>query len=183
MERNEGESGMECDMGYYQLHDVGKGFNAVARIRGRSGEDLEGSQPEDARVTSGRGGGIRKCLHPRFDTEFCPEIDLEEKLSPGAWDPRFGYQAACLERSLFIAQMIDDEIENVWWEDWGERGRHRYRRGFSPRQFDAGSAQLLCPDFPTHSSLHHQAAVRLSRPRDKHVLFGGIINPNLLVAF
>ena len=71
---------------------------------------------------SGRVGGIRKGLDPRFDGGCWGKVDTKKKVSTSAVNPWSSYQTTRFERSPFIVQMVDDEIEYLWWEEGGGHG-------------------------------------------------------------
>ena len=63
-------------------------------------------------VGSERVGGIWKGLFPQFDGAFWGmESDVSEKVLSKSRYPRFRDDAPRFERSRFIEQMVDDEIE------------------------------------------------------------------------
>ena len=47
---------------------------------------------------------------------YSPECDVNEKVLSDPRDPRFGDEAARFECSEFIAQTVDDEVEDIWWK-------------------------------------------------------------------
>ena len=63
-------------------------------------------------VESERIGRIWKNLFPQPDGAFRgADADASEKVLSSPQNPRFGDDAAHFERSRFIAQVVDDEIE------------------------------------------------------------------------
>ena len=57
-------------------------------------------------------GGIWGGLFPQFDGAFRGmESDVSETVLSSSRYPRFSDDAACFERSRFVVQMVDDEIE------------------------------------------------------------------------
>ena len=47
---------------------------------------------------------------------YSPECDVNEKVLSDPRDPRFGDEATRFECSEFIAQTVDDEVEDFWWK-------------------------------------------------------------------
>ena len=73
-------------------------------------------------------GRIRKGPHPRLEGGLVGvELDASEKVSSGARDPGIRDGATGFERIRFITQVVDDEIEYLWWKG----GRHH---GFVPNR-------------------------------------------------
>ena len=54
--------------------------------------------------------------------------DLDEKMVSGAGDPRLRNEAALFESLRIVVQMVEDVIEDFWWEVWISH------RGFGPER-------------------------------------------------
>jgi hypothetical protein len=77
---------------------------------------------ENTRVMRGRVGRIRECFHPRLDRSKRTELDTVEKVYLGPRNPLLGNKATCLERDWFIAEMVNDEVEDLWRKGGQHRG-------------------------------------------------------------
>ena len=81
-----------------------------------------------ARVMSRGVGRVREGLHPRSDSGVAPvESDVGEKVFSGPWNPRSGDEATCFECGRVVVQVLDDEVEDLWWEGAQHGG---FREGF-----------------------------------------------------
>lgn len=54
--------------------------------------------------------------------------NLGEKMVSGAGDPRLRNEAALFESLRIVVQMVEDVIEDFWWEVWISH------RGFGPER-------------------------------------------------
>ena len=81
-----------------EAHNARKGRDPTALfcIRGR---DIRGEpNGQSLGMVGGRGGGVWKCRFPRLEVLRVAEQDVGEKVLSSARNPRFGNEAAVLER-------------------------------------------------------------------------------------
>ena len=132
---------------HFQLYDVAKGTD-VGEHTIYISYGWETVKLERAGVMGRRSGRVRKVPHPPIEEgpKLPVEPDVGEKVFSGPWNPRFGDGAARFKGNPFGAQMVDDEIKDLKWEDCG--GRHR---GFASRRIGgrshAGPLSNPCHNF------------------------------------
>ena len=136
---------------HLQIRDIVEGVNPGMAIRNRDGVRVAMRKAKTARVTSGRIGRFREGFHPRFESgSGRTELDAVEKVYSGPRNPRLRDKATCPERSRFIVQMADDEVEDLWGEGERHRGFRQDGRRCLPRCF---ACALLHP-FPGNVDTH-----------------------------
>jgi hypothetical protein len=97
-----------------QMYEVAKGADPTTHILICGDDNRNAANVEVERVVCGRVGRVRERLLPQLDVRFRGvKFDASEEVDPCSMNPRFGDEAARLERCHFVVQMIGGEVEDL----------------------------------------------------------------------
>ena len=155
---------MSSNCRHPQIYDMVEGANPGIRTRscksGRFGVVVT-RKVETARVMGGGARRVWEGFHPRIESgserRLGMERDAIEKVDSCPRNPGLGNEAAFPERSWCIVQVVDDVVEDLWWEE----GRHRGFRQNVPVGATANfKLQVALPGAPLYAFLSQPRSPR-----------------------
>ena len=143
---------MSSNCRHPQIYDMVEGANPGIRTRscksGRFGV-VVARKVETPRVMGGGARRVWEGFHPRIESgserRLGMERDAIEKVDSCPRNPGLGNEAAFPERSWCIVQVVDDVVEDLWWEEERHRGFRQNGANRRCLRLQASSRAAGCP--------------------------------------